>query len=38
MDALQLAVALESGCTQFFTNDKGLFRISEIQLVTLDQL
>lgn len=38
MDALQLAVALESGCTQFLTNDKRLFRVSEIQLVTLDQL
>lgn len=38
MDALQLAVALESDCRQFITNDKRLLRISEIQLITLDQL
>lgn len=38
MDALQLAVAIESDCTWFITNDKGLLRISEIQLMTLDQL
>lgn len=38
MDTLQLAVAIESDCTWFITNDKGLLRISEIQLMTLDQL
>lgn len=38
MDALQLAVAIDSGCVQFITNDKGLRRITEIQVITLDQL
>ncbi|MFN3997771.1 type II toxin-antitoxin system VapC family toxin [Algoriphagus sp.] len=37
MDALQLAVAIDSGCIQFITNDKGLQRITEIQVMTLDQ-
>ncbi len=38
MDALQLAVALESECGRFISNDKGLYRISEMQVITLDQL
>ncbi len=38
MDALQLAVAIDSGCVQFITNDKGLRQITEIQVITLDQL
>ncbi|MFC3415345.1 type II toxin-antitoxin system VapC family toxin [Algoriphagus hitonicola] len=37
MDSLQLAVAIESACTRFVTNDKGLHRITEIEVVTLDQ-
>jgi predicted nucleic acid-binding protein len=38
MNALQLAVAIDSGCVQFITNDKGLRQIAEIQVITLDQL
>jgi predicted nucleic acid-binding protein len=38
MDALQLAVAIDSDCVQFITNDKGLRQITEIQVITLDQL
>ena len=38
MDALQLAVALESGCDRFVSNDKALLRVSEIQHLELDKL
>jgi len=38
MDALQLAVALESGCDRFVSNDKALIRVSEIQHLELDKL
>lgn len=37
MDALQLAVAIESDCDRFMTNDKGLLRFQELQVLTLDQ-
>jgi predicted nucleic acid-binding protein len=37
MDALQLAVAIESDCDRFITNDKGLLRFQELQVLTLDQ-
>ncbi len=37
MDALQLAVAIESDCDRFITNDKGLLRFQELHVLTLDQ-
>ena len=38
MDALQLAVALESGCSKFVSNDKGLLRVTEILHLGMDEL
>ncbi len=38
MDSLQLAVAIESGCTQFLTNDKKLAVITEIRIVLVNSL
>lgn len=35
MDALQLAVALETGCGQFLTNDRKLDKVLEIEIVLL---
>ncbi|MGI9036289.1 MAG: type II toxin-antitoxin system VapC family toxin [Pyrinomonadaceae bacterium] len=37
-DALQIATALENGCDSFLCNDNGLKRISEIQILVLDNL
>lgn len=37
MDALQLSVAISTGCEQFLTNDKKLTRIEEIEVVLLDR-
>lgn len=37
-DALQIATAIESGATAFLTNDSELSRVSEIEVVLLDQL
>ena len=34
-DALQLAAAIEYGCDAFFTNDKQLKQVSEINVVYL---
>ena len=38
MDALQLATALESGCDVFLTNDARLRRVTELDVVTVDEL
>ena len=38
MDALQLAVALLSGCDLFLTNDKQLKKFMEIKCITVDEL
>lgn len=38
MDALQLALALQSECGLFITNDKELVRFTELQVVTLDRI
>jgi predicted nucleic acid-binding protein len=37
-DALQLAVAIESNCDTFLTNDLRLKRVSELQVVVLKDL
>lgn len=37
-DALQVAAALNAGCDAFLTNDKGLRRVKEIQILVLDEL
>lgn len=37
-DALQLAVALESGCQAFLTNDILLKRVTELRVLVLDEL
>lgn len=37
-DALQLAAAIEYGCDAFFTNDKQLKQVSEINVVYLADL
>ena len=37
-DALQLAAAIEYGCDAFFTNDKQLKQVSEINVVYLSDL
>ncbi|MDX2281991.1 MAG: PIN domain-containing protein [Saprospiraceae bacterium] len=38
MDALQLAVAIETGCELFITNDKKLKNITEIQVLIVEDL
>jgi predicted nucleic acid-binding protein len=38
MDALQLSIAICSGCQQFLTNDKRLKNISEIEIILIDNL
>ena len=38
MDALQLASAIESGCDLFFTNDNRLKQVSEITVLTVDEI
>jgi predicted nucleic acid-binding protein len=37
-DALQIATALENGCDAFLCNDNGLRRVSELQILALDDL
>ena len=38
MDALQLATAIETGCDMFYTNDRKLKQIDEINVITVDEL
>lgn len=38
MDALQLAVACQSKCDLFLTNDKQLKQFKEITCITVDEL
>ena len=37
-DAIHMATALETGCEVFLTNDNGLKRVSEIQVLILDDV
>lgn len=37
-EAFQLALAKEYSCSQFITNDKGLKRYKEVEVVVLDDL
>lgn len=37
-DALQIATALDNGCDAFLCNDNGLKRVSEIEILILDEL
>lgn len=37
-DALQVAAALTAGCDAFLTNDAKLQRVTELRVLTLDQL
>jgi predicted nucleic acid-binding protein len=37
-DALQVAVALEAGCQALLTNDVRLQRVTELRVLTLDEL
>ena len=37
-DAFQIAAALESGCEAFLCNDKGLRRVTEINVLILDEI
>lgn len=37
-DALQVAAAVQSGCTAFLTNDKTLKRIADIEVLVLDEM
>ena len=37
-DALQLATALTAGCEAFLTNDLALKRVTEIQIIILEEL
>jgi len=38
VDALQLAVAIESGCQKFVTNDRRLKQVTEIEIVVIAEL
>ena len=38
MDALQISVAIEKECDQFLTNDKKLQKISEVQILIVEDL
>lgn len=38
MDALQIAVAVVSGCDMFFTNDKQLRQEKELPCITMDDI
>ena len=38
MDALQISVAIEKDCDQFLTNDKKLKKISELQILLVEDL
>jgi predicted nucleic acid-binding protein len=37
-DALQIATALENGCDAFLCNDNGLKRVTELQILILDDI
>jgi predicted nucleic acid-binding protein len=37
-DALQAAVALVAGCDAFLTNDAVLKRVTELRVITLDEV
>ncbi len=37
-DALQLAVAMQTDCQVFLTNDLKLKRVSELQVLVLDEM
>ena len=37
-DALQLAVAIQSGCQAFLTNDKDLLRVTELKVLLVGSL
>lgn len=37
-DSFQVAVALESGCDAFLTNDAALKRVAEIDVIVLDEV
>jgi predicted nucleic acid-binding protein len=37
-DALHIATAIESGCDAFLTNDLGIKRVNELQVLVLDDL
>jgi predicted nucleic acid-binding protein len=37
-DALQISAALAAGCPAFLTNDARLQRVSELQVLVLDEL
>ena len=37
-DALQIAVAVASGCDRFLTNDTDLKRVSELQILVIEEL
>lgn len=36
MDALQLATALTNGCTRFFTNDKKLTKVTDVEVTLVE--
>ena len=38
LDALQVATAIESDCSVFVTNDKGLKRLSELKVILISEL
>jgi predicted nucleic acid-binding protein len=38
LDAFRIAIALENQCDVFLTNDKGLCRITEVKVLTMEQL
>lgn len=37
-DALQVSVAISTGCQGFLTNDKGIKRVTELRVIVLDEL
>ena len=37
-DAIQIAAALSAGCEAFLTNDAALKRVTELRVLTLDEL
>ncbi len=37
-DAIQIAAALSAGCEAFLTNDAALKRVTELQVLILDEL
>ena len=37
-DAFQIAVALQSGCDAFLTNDMTLKRVSELSVIVLEEM